>query len=430
MKKKALLIGINKYLHYKEKSLKGCVNDTKIMESVLKSRYGFDESNITILNDEEATRESIVRELNYILETCEPNDIIVFHFSGHGTRRRSDEPGNPDGMEETIMPYDTGHDPDLDLDIHDSDLRNWLALLAKKTANINLIFDNCYSGSVVRGERARGFETDQKEVSLPSVEVSSTQRFYKNLFPSSSANWLTLSNYYSLLTACEKTELAWEYTTIKDNKKNHYGAFTWFLVQELEKAPLNFTYQDVFEQLRIKMQGNTSLQNPQIEGNKTRQLFSDVKMDVMKYISVKERISNQIILSAGAVHGLTVDSQWGIYPSDAKHSSPENRIGNVVISKVDVVTSEGRIIEEKNSLEIKAGCRAVEEIHYHKDQKKSVFIYSSDELERAKRIIANDIEESSWLMTTDSEIEADFIVSLLESSARDKNNVKKIFENR
>lgn len=429
MKKRALLIGINNYLHYKEKSLNGCVNDTKIMASVLKKRFGFNEDDIIILNDEEATRDAIVRELNHILEVCESNDIIVFHFSGHGSRRRSWEANAPDGLEETIVPYDTGPHPESDRDIRDSDLRNWLALLTKKTANINLIFDNCHSGSIVRGEKTRGLNTDLRESSPSSVKASAIQTVSKNLFPPTSANWLSLSNYYSLLTACEKAEFAWEYTTIEDDRKTRYGAFTWFLVQELLNAPLHFTYQDVFEQLRINMQTSFLLQNPQIEGNKTRQLFSDVKTDVMQYVSVKKRTENKIILSAGAVHGVTTNSQWAIYPAGTKHALTENKIGNAIITNVDSVTSDAEIAKGENNHKIEAGCRAVEEVHYYKDRKKSVYIDSfSNELERIKAIVADDIKESSWLTLNDSTNGADFIVSLsmigLENPANNEFRIK------
>ena len=261
MKKRALLVGINSYLHYPEKSLNGCVNDTKIMASVLTERFGFGEADITFLWDEKATRNAIVKELFELLENCETGDIIVFHFSGHGSRRLSSIPHMSDGLEETIMPHDTGSMPHLNRDIRDSDLRNWLALLTKKTPNINLFFDSCHSGSIVRESgKIRCINTDSREIlfssgnNLREILFSSGNNLSgqpetDKIFPSSSENWLALSDSYSLLTACKKNELAYEYQVKESNRTTYYGAFTYFLVRELIKTPSNFTYQDVFEQL-------------------------------------------------------------------------------------------------------------------------------------------------------------------------------------
>jgi hypothetical protein len=423
MNKRALLIGINNYLYYPESSLDGCVNDTKIMAAVLTERFGFSKDDITFLWNEDATRDAIISQLTKILETCRKNDIIVFHFSGHGSRRLSSIPQMPDGLEETIMPHDTGSMPHLNRDIRDSDMRNWLALLTKKTSNVNLFFDSCHSGSMLReAGKIRGINTDSREILPSSAESANRPSEPDSVFPSSSANWLALSDSYSLLTACKKNELASEYQVKEIDRTIHYGAFTYFLVRELIKAPTNFTYQDVFEQLRIKMQTAALSQTPQIEGESSQRLFSGVKMNTMQYVSVKNRVGNEITLSAGAAHGLTINSQWAIYPSAAKHASPGNELGSVSITSVDTITSTAGIVEE-NGHQIQAGCRAVEESHYYGNPKYSVYIDNlSAGAEQVKKFLSNDIDNSSWLKIAGSESEADFVVSLLESKAENSSN--------
>ena len=62
-KKIALLIGIDKYVHYEEKyQLDGCVNDAKLIKSVLINHFNFTESEVTELHNEAASREGILEK--------------------------------------------------------------------------------------------------------------------------------------------------------------------------------------------------------------------------------------------------------------------------------------------------------------------------------------------------------------------------------
>jgi hypothetical protein len=437
MKKIALLIGVNDYKHESEiGALRGCVNDTKIMARVLKRRFGFAKEDITFLWNEEATRDSIIKELKRIVENCESNDTIVFYFSGHGTRRIAREANKPDNLDETIMPYDTRFESAIHRDIRDSELRNWMALLMEKAADVHLFLDCCHSGSLVRGgedgrngRKNKGIDTDRRrEISSTSVESPAPpQRSNPDAFPAPLVDWQSLSNFYSLLSACRRDEPAKEFPVTRDGK--YHGVFTYFLVRELEQASENFTYQDVFEQLCIKIKAKSFMQSPQIEGNAARQLFSRVEAEAMKYVLVEKRSQNKAVLSAGAVHGVTTKSEWAVYPPQTKYPSPENKIGNVVIAGIDVITSDAKITQESKIHKISEGCRAVEEIHYYDEQKKSVYIDSPlselrqiqmSELRQIQKNLAKDIKASSWLKLAETKDEADFLVSLsMNSPAND-----------
>jgi hypothetical protein len=424
MKKSALLVGINNYLHFESRGLKGCVNDTEIVAFVLKTHFGFRSDEITLLSDHEATRHAIVQELKRILETCESNDTIVFYFSGHGSRRQSGDPNKMDGVEETIITHDSGLGPSMDRDIRDSDFRDWIALLAKKTSNIHLFFDSCHSGSMTRdgftigSGKARGIETDEsREISLSHVERSPRRLEYAGIFSSFSkdspkGNWLSLSDHYSLLTACRKNELAKECEIVENGTRTYYGAFTYFLMREIIRSK-NCTYQDVFEQLQLAIRAESFSQTPQIEGVKTRRPFDHGEIETMKYVLVAERSKDKIALAAGAVHGLTANSEWSVYEPGTKLPLPENKIGYARIVNVGVITTKAKIIKEDNVRQISPGCRAVEEIHYHKNEKKSVYIDAfASELKQIKENIARDIQASSWIKLVNTKDEADFIVSI------------------
>ncbi|MCD9186029.1 MAG: caspase family protein [Pyrinomonadaceae bacterium] len=411
MKKRALLIGINEYKYYREYPLDGCINDVEIIASVLREKFGFSEDEITLLKDKEATRDRIVEEMRRILETCEPDAPVVLHFSGHGTRRIARETTKPDGLEETIVPYDSPTDIATHRDIYDSDLRDWIALLAKITKNICFFCDSCYAGSIVRGEKIRGVETDSL-LSSAEVKKAASKMSAENLFPRSSVNWLELSESYVLLAGCKKDEFAREYTVIEGDKKTPFGAFTYFLAGELRNAPENATYQDVFEQVCIKMGLRTTSQHPQIEGRNERQLFTGIQTETLQYISIKERTGDEVILLAGASHGITIGSQWGVFEPEAIRQLKPKKIGTVKISQIDVVTSRAKIIKESKNSEIKAGDKAVEEVHYYKNKAAKVFLdMPSTDFDEIRHSIAKAVKKSSWLKLTDQATDSDFIVS-------------------
>ena len=89
MAKRALLVGCN-YPGTKVE-LHGCANDVKRMHATLTSRFGFDESDVLVLLDTDQsgmqpTGQNIRSCLGKLIAGTEPGDILVFHYSGHGTQ--------------------------------------------------------------------------------------------------------------------------------------------------------------------------------------------------------------------------------------------------------------------------------------------------------------------------------------------------------
>ncbi len=87
--KRALLVGCN-YLGTKCE-LHGCANDVKRMRTTLVERFGFDESDILVMLDTDPstpqpTGANIRSSLKKLINSVEPGDVLVFHYSGHGTQ--------------------------------------------------------------------------------------------------------------------------------------------------------------------------------------------------------------------------------------------------------------------------------------------------------------------------------------------------------
>ncbi|WP_341526350.1 caspase family protein [Nostoc sp. UHCC 0302] len=84
-RKLALLIGINQYPE--SPALSGCLTDVELQKELLIHRFGFQASDILTLTEEQANREFIEAAfLDHLSQQARPGDLVVFHFSGYGTR--------------------------------------------------------------------------------------------------------------------------------------------------------------------------------------------------------------------------------------------------------------------------------------------------------------------------------------------------------
>ncbi|PSB21153.1 peptidase C14 [Phormidesmis priestleyi ULC007] len=82
-RKLALLIGINQY---RSAALQGCLTDVDLQRELLIHRFGFQPSDILTLTDQQATRSQIETAfIEHLVNPSKAGDVIVFHFSGHGS---------------------------------------------------------------------------------------------------------------------------------------------------------------------------------------------------------------------------------------------------------------------------------------------------------------------------------------------------------
>ena len=82
-RKLALLIGINNYAY--QDDLSGCLMDVELQRELLIHRFGFNESDILVLGDRQATRENIETAfIEHLTKQAKADDVVLFHFSGYG----------------------------------------------------------------------------------------------------------------------------------------------------------------------------------------------------------------------------------------------------------------------------------------------------------------------------------------------------------
>ncbi|HEY9246294.1 MAG TPA: caspase family protein, partial [Candidatus Methanoperedens sp.] len=412
----ALLIGINSYPNLPPQyKLDGCINDIELMAGILKNNFGFPESNITVLRDEEATRVGILGAFNALSGSIGENDIAVIYYSGHGSQMRDREGDEPDGWDETIVPYDSGRGSYPNRDISDDEIYLWLLQLTERTPYVTLIFDCCNSGTIARdvfSNKSRWVEPDLRPVEeLPPSPVMTGMMKVKSrdIGPS---GWLPLGERYVLIAGCKDNESSYEHNIVQDRRIVHHGALTYFLAQELAKAGPGATYRDIFECASVNVTVHHPHQHPQMEGRGDRELFGIRDIRTTRFVYVRQRTGDKIILGAGAAHGMTVHSKWAIYPQGIKQFDSQ-RIGLVEITGVGAVTSEARIAEETKNGIIAVNSRAVEEEHFYGEMRLEVEIQVPGIYQEHSDRLAERIRRSLLLSLVESGEMAEIRVYLL-----------------
>ena len=176
---KALLIGIDAYRHVSK--LVGPVNDAKAMHEFVTGEMGFEPRDVRLLLDDEATRATILREIEeWLIDGTRPGDEVFFYFSGHGFQQPDTNGDEPDRFDETLVPVDVvvRNDKTVSGMITDDEIAVLLNRLSGR--NVDVVVDACHSGTSdkisVVGEAWRYIKSPRRAdgglLHLGSVEAS------------------------------------------------------------------------------------------------------------------------------------------------------------------------------------------------------------------------------------------------------------------
>lgn len=379
--RRALLIGINNYKYSYINNLQGCVNDVLLMKDVLVANFAFSDENIKVLTDEHATSSAIKSAFDELVTNTEENDIVVFHYSGHGSQITDKEGDEPDGLDETILPFDTGrtHHGDENRDIKDDEIYDLIKRLNAKTPYVTLIFDSCHSGTMSRdifGDTDRWVEPDNPEPDDPNYHllpapfdntdiVSELKREQESEHDiSSHSGWLPQGEGYVIIAGCRDEERSFESRI--PGTDTYHGLLTYHLCQALKKVSPGTSHRSVFERAAAEVTLQKPSQQPQMEGKRDRELFGTAVIQTMRYTRVESRDGDEIVLKGGAAHGITKGSQWAIYSPETNEVTDNTPLlGLVEIQNVRAVKSTALILsgQSDNANAIEGGCRAVEHAH-------------------------------------------------------------------
>ncbi len=317
MADKAVLIGINDYESISP--LRGCVNDTGLMQLLLEEDYGFQHSNIEVLTDEEAIRRNIEAAMEWLYRDVGENDRLLFHFSGHGSYTEDEDGDEP--MDELLCLQDMDW-YDRSTYLLDDDLRKWTAQLPVG-AKLTVVLDCCHSGTGTRMlvspaagglERvdtaatvARAFTKSRARSKDPARVARMSERELTTALLDEIGERTTEADARKLVLArfaepppeirarvrrvlgvhpvAASPDAAMNHVLLAGSRddqtsadaylgNNYYGAFTYTLVEALRAQPQQ-SLRDLIRQVRRSLQEQFFSQIPQLEPAKVEGTFLD-----------------------------------------------------------------------------------------------------------------------------------------------------------
>ncbi|MGF1534513.1 MAG: tetratricopeptide repeat protein [Bernardetiaceae bacterium] len=185
----AMIVGVAAYTH--ARSLRYSDDDAYRMYAFLKSPEGgaLPESQISLLIDENATRQNILQQMQALFAKAARNDLVMLYFSGHGLPG-SFVPFDYNGAPQTLLPHQ-----EIQRIFRQTQARNRLC-----------IADACHSGSLDKGEKSGNI-------------TELTNRYYDALLESDGG--------MALLMSSKAEENSIEYQGLRQ------GVFSHFLIRGL-----------------------------------------------------------------------------------------------------------------------------------------------------------------------------------------------------
>jgi hypothetical protein len=264
--KRALVIGIGKQEDSAWNKINGDKDVPYVLEILNNANY---EQIITCVN-EEATKAGIVSAFQTLTQSCQPNDIVYIHYSGHGQQMKDIGNDESDALDECWIPYDAYRKPcdkysgekhlvDDEVNVLLSNIRNKIGVGGKML----VVVDACHSGDATRGqgETVRGvediFETVKSLLGFSSSEQSTN-------IHSNAERWITLS-------ACESDQVNIEM------KSPTAGKLTYAIYSKVKNSEFG-NNEDFFKRLRMFVNMNTGSrpQRPTMTGETTKYNITDI----------------------------------------------------------------------------------------------------------------------------------------------------------
>jgi hypothetical protein len=264
----ALVIGIDQYPGFgPADQLFGAVRDAEVMAEVLVERGRFEPEDVLRRFDAEATRNGLLDAFSQLRRRIRPGDQVLLFFSGHGSQMTDREGDEGDGLDETLVPYDSGRafgkeGEAENRDISDDEINHWAAQILAVTPHLTLIFDCCHAATLHRpGWRTKSLPPDLRPIDrLPPSPVPAWRNVEGGPRP-------------LMIAACRDSERAYELPPSATRKA--CGAFSLHLVEAMREAAASDTWREILSRVGPALQRDCPEQHPALSGEGLdRPLFS------------------------------------------------------------------------------------------------------------------------------------------------------------
>jgi uncharacterized repeat protein (TIGR01451 family) len=213
----ALIIGINQYKG-EWPQLQNAVSDAKSVAETLNGKYTF--QYLKTLYNQDATRENILKEFEWLMQNAKEADNVLIYYSGHGEYIQNMDKGfwvPVDATSKGISKY-----------ISNEDIRSFLSGIHSK--HTLLVTDACFSGDIFRG----------KTLTIP---YDNSTKYYQKVYSLNSRKALTSGGIEPVM----------------DKGKDGHSIFAYYFLQALNKNSEKYLDAgQIFESLKIPVVNNSS----------------------------------------------------------------------------------------------------------------------------------------------------------------------------
>ncbi|OUL24255.1 peptidase C14 [Nostoc sp. T09] len=325
LRKLALLIGINQYSG--NPALSGCLTDVELQKELLMYRFGFPASNILTLTEEQASREFIEAAfLEHLGKQVRPGDVVVFHFSGYGTRIKSET----DTVQNALIPYDSQNSKIVNYLLEETLL---LLLRSLPTDRVTAVLDTSYYAPTIQ---PLGLQIRARPELVDTELASAELEFLKQLKTQNLSSKGELTPPLLLTATVDAKQSAREVLLSGFSA----GLFTYALTQYLWEAIPAKTIQVSLSQVESSMRKLGSKQQPALLSSKKNPLLAD------NFVP-DSTVGGEGAITATEEDGKTV-SLWlaGLPPQVLEYYG--------VNSRLSLVTGEQLVLRSRTGLTAKA----------------------------------------------------------------------------
>ncbi|OMB79169.1 Caspase-1, p20 [Mycolicibacterium conceptionense] len=266
MAKKAVLIGVNRY-RVPGNDLRGCVPDVKNMAKLLQQRYEFDPDDISLITDFKATKEAIETAVTGLVRGARRGDVLLLHYSGHGSNVPDDDGDESDERDEILCP--------TDLDWNDPLRDDWLRSVFDGLADgvsLTVITDSCHSGTVTRALEPPDAPVIERYLPSPwdlaAAEsgrcLAGPTRGTRRHKPAGDVVHVDIPEV--LISGCRADQTSADAAIAG----GFAGALTYNLVEAVTESRTPLSYRELHDQTCAKLKRGRYEQVPQLEGSEAR----------------------------------------------------------------------------------------------------------------------------------------------------------------
>lgn len=360
--KHALIFAIGNYPEDKGWANLSSLRDAEVINKTL-SNQKFDD--IRIYLDTQVTHRGIANAFRGLIndKNLHKGDIVVIHFSTHGSQVEDDNGDEVDRLDESIVTFAALAPLNADKkdfqknqreyfrDDEFGDYINQLRDTLGKEGDIIVFIDACHSGSGTRGNaKVRGGQPPLVSENFDSTMLATVDLKGKSVFREKNAvkdDEKGLATYV-VFSAARADELDHE------AKNKGLGSLSYAISKVFENLDAGTTYRSLFTMIQSVMNEVAPNQHPVLEGNGIdRKLFGGEFVWQKPYIEIEKIFKgnpNLILVKAGLLSGLDIGAKVVVCPPDTKDPSKSLSLASGIVTKATNYTANIKLDKNLNNL--------------------------------------------------------------------------------